>query len=467
MEVDVRQALAVPTQSGGGVRRVSIDAESARVDLVLSASTPTGLLIPPIVDILARSGDFRPGSRAVRYQLSLPGGAALDPSKTLSELRIRDGAIFRLTSSSNEVMDPRFDDEAEAVSAAVAATQGRWTPQRARLVGSLVTAWLACVAATALLHHAFDASGIDRAGCAEVAAAIALLSLVAASIAYRVYREPSIGMTWGGLASGFAGLTGLCAVPGALGAPNALLAAAASATSAAAMRVISSHAVAFTALLAVSATGAAASAVAAITAITPQAVGAAVAALSLALLEASAPMSLILARLSPSATNADSDTLPTKAIRARAWLTSLICAFSISAALGAICAALTPFLSGAPRFPGLLFASAIGGVMLLRARAHRDLSRSLSLIICGVVTFSVVLVATAAAYPRSAVQTAAASMMLGAAALCLALIRDTTTVSPMGRRSIELLEYLAFAVVVPLAVWLCGLYGAARGVNLP
>ena len=35
-----------------------------------------------------------------------------------------------------------------------------------------------------------------------------------------------------------------------------------------------------------------------------------------------------------------------------------------------------------------------------------------------------------------------------------------------GGEAVELLEYLAFAVVVPLAVWLCGLYGAARSLNL-
>jgi type VII secretion integral membrane protein EccD len=465
MEVEVHQALAVPTQSGG-VRRISIDAESARVDLVLSASTPTGLLIPPIVDILARKGDLRAGSRAIRYQLSIPGGAALDPSKTLSQLSIRDGAIILLTSSSIELMDPTFDDEAEAVSASVATMQRHWTPRRARLAGSLITVWLACVTATVLIRHAFDAGGTNRTGCAGVAAAVCLLSLLAASFAYRFYRESSIGITLGGLAASFAALAGLLVVPGGLGAPNALLAAAASATVAAAMRVMSSHAVVFTALVALTATGATASAVAAITAIPPQAIGAAVAALSLALLEASAPMSIILARLSPSATDPDSDSLPTKAIRAHAWLTSLIVAFSASAALGAISAALAPFRSGELRFPGLLFATVAGCVLLLRARAHPDLSRSIPLIICGVATFSAVLVATAAAYPRCAAHTAAVSTMLGAAALCLALISDATTVSPVGRRSVELLEYLAFAVVIPLGVWLCGLYGAARGLNL-
>ena len=37
----------------GGVRRVSVHADSSHVDLVLSAAVPIGSLVPPIVDILA------------------------------------------------------------------------------------------------------------------------------------------------------------------------------------------------------------------------------------------------------------------------------------------------------------------------------------------------------------------------------------------------------------------------------
>lgn len=88
------------------------------------------------------------------------------------------------------------------------------------------------------------------------------------------------------------------------------------------------------------------------------------------------------------------------------------------------------------------------------------------LIICGIATVSTVLVAAAAAYPHRTAHVAAVSLMLGGVGLWLGSIRATTTFSPIGRRSVELLEYLAFAVVVPLAVWLCGLYGAARGLNL-
>jgi hypothetical protein len=39
-------------------------------------------------------------------------------------------------------------------------------------------------------------------------------------------------------------------------------------------------------------------------------------------------------------------------------------------------------------------------------------------------------------------------------------------VSPVVRRAIELLEYLAVAAVLPLACWVVGLYGLVRGLSL-
>jgi hypothetical protein len=51
--------------------------------------------------------------------------------------------------------------------------------------------------------------------------------------------------------------------------------------------------------------------------------------------------------------------------------------------------------------------------------------------------------------------------------LRLGFVNLSTKVSPIGQRGIELLEYLALAAVLPLACWICGLYGAARGLNLP
>ena len=90
----MRQTVAAPA----GMRRVAIHAEYARVDLVLSATVAIGLLIPAIVDALTECSDFGPGQIAVRYQLSTASGTALEASKTLKELGIRDGSTIVLDS---------------------------------------------------------------------------------------------------------------------------------------------------------------------------------------------------------------------------------------------------------------------------------------------------------------------------------------------------------------------------------
>jgi type VII secretion integral membrane protein EccD len=482
MEVAVHQALG-ERQSGErclpdrGLRRVSVHADSSRVDLVLSAAVPIGSLVPPIVDILAAKCGHRAQQVAIRHQLSLPGDIALDPSKTLSQLGIRDGTTLILTSSSTVLTPPHFDDVAEAVSSALAAAVRPWTRQAARLISVLAASWLTCTGSAVLIRAAFTTNDARRSSCAGVAAMAGFIALPVAAVAYRVFRDRTAGLTLGLAASGFAALAGLLAVPGELGAPNALLAMAAAATSATAMRVIGCCTTVFTALTCFAAVEAVAAVVGAVTAAPLQTIGAASAAISLVLVETSAPMSMMLAGLS-SQVRSEPDParggpasaphrLSARAIRANNWLTSLVVAFSAAAALGAVCAAAGSYFGGGQRLLGIAFATITGGVLLLRARSHQDLARSVPLVAAGTATLSATLVIAAVAYPLSTPYIVAASTMLAAGALCLGFITQTMTFSPLGRRSVELLEYLALAVVVPLACWICGIYGAARGMNLP
>jgi type VII secretion integral membrane protein EccD len=115
---------------------------------------------------------------------------------------------------------------------------------------------------------------------------------------------------------------------------------------------------------------------------------------------------------------------------------------------------------------GIVFAAVIGSVLLLRARSHHGPARSVPLIVGGTATLSATCVVAATSYPLHTPLIAAAAAMLASAALGLGLITPAMTISPVGRRSAELLEYLALAAVVPLAGWVCGLYSAARGLNL-
>jgi type VII secretion integral membrane protein EccD len=452
------------------LRRVSVYADSIQVDLALPAAVPVGSLLPPIVDILATEYGYRGESVPAWQQLSLPGDTALDVSKTLAQLGIRDGAALVLSRSSTELTAPRFDDVAEAVSTTLAKTAQPWTRRAARLTGAITASWLAGTGALVLTRTAFYTTDARRISGAGVAAAIGCIALLASAVAYRGFRDVVAGLTLGLLAGGFVALAGLLAVPGGPGAPNALLAAmAAAATSAAAIRVTGCGTVVFTALSLCMVVAAAAALVAAVTAVPLQAIAAASAAISLVLVELSARVSILLAGLSPRL--ADEPHTPhhlsAKAIRANAWLTSLVAAFSTSAALGAIGTVVAVYSADGPNLLGVAFATVTGGVLLLRARAFSDLAKSVPLVVSGTATLSVTFVVAATACPLPTPWLAAVAATVATAALCLGFITPAFTFSPVGRRSVDLLEYLALAAIVPLVCWICGLYSAARGLNLP
>ena len=452
----MQRALSVP----GGMRRLSIHTETARVDVVLSDSVAVGLLIPAIVDALAGCSDFDPGQTAVRYQLSAPGGKALEASKTLADLGIRDGTTLSLTCSPAEFVTPIYDDAAEAVTAAVAAIQRGWSRRATQLVGALVGSCWAGASAAVLLRTAFDANGAHRADCAGIAATASLFALLAAVVASRAFDEDRGGLTLGLIATGFAALAGLLAVPGGPGAANALFAGAAAATSAAMVQVIACQAVLFGVLACFATTCAVAASVGVAAAEPLPVIGAGLSAISLSMIEAAPALSVMLARLSPDMASEAPNQLTAAAIRAQNWLTSVIAAFSASAALGAVGA--TFRLSA----PSIVFAAVIGSVMMLRARTHHGIAQCLPLVICGGVTLGAALVAFAAGYPHHALHIAVLAAALAFLALYAGFAVSAVTVSPVGRRSLELVEYFAFAIVVPLAFWLCGLFGAARSVNL-
>jgi type VII secretion integral membrane protein EccD len=437
-------------------RRLAIHAGATSVDLVVSAAVPVGSLIPSIVDALGDSGNV---DTAVSWQLSRPGSGVLDASKTLNELGIRDGCTLFLVRSPTGFVPPSCDDAAEAVAAAVADAERPWTRRAMRLVGIMVSFCLAGVTAAVLIRTAFD-DHAHRTGCVVVASTIGLLTLLAAVITYRVFDEPGAGLPLGLMGAGFTALAGLFAIPGGPGAPNALFAAAAAGTAAAIVRVFACHAVIFTALACLATVGAITAGVSAVVVAPMPTIGAGLAAISLALIEAAAPISVMLARLSPVPVDSP-DRARQKAIRAHTWLDSLITAFSASAALGAVSAAAKPSL------PGIGLAAMVGTVLVLRARAHQDVRRSVPPIFCGAATLCAVVVAAALAYPHHALHIAALSMMLSILAMYLGFISDSTAVFPTGRRTVELVQYFALATIAPLAFWLCGLYGAARSLNLP
>ncbi|MCV7052765.1 type VII secretion integral membrane protein EccD [Mycobacterium heidelbergense] len=448
--------------SDPGLRRVSVHAGAAVADLALPAAVPVAVLIPSIVDILEGRGVDGPADpEARRYRLCRPGTPALDASATLAQNDIRDGAVLVLTESPTRPPVLRHDDAAEAVSATLETARPGSHARRDRtnrLAGAVAASLLTGIGALALTRNTLSTS---VSGAAASAGAVALLG---AMVAHRAYRDATAGLALSVIATAFAAVAGFSAVPGAPGIPNVLLAATAAAVaSVLAMRVSGCGAVTLTAIACVALVIAGAALVGVLTAAPPHAVGSVAALASLGLIGVAARMSIALTGLSPRPASAaepeTADRLAGKAIRADSWLAGLLAAFSSSAAVGAI----ATVLAGAPRLSCIAFGALTGALLLLRARSV-DAGKAPALVIAGIAVTATTFGVAALRMPEHGAWITALAATLAAAAIYLGFA--AISLSPVARRGVEVLERLALVAMAPLTCWVCGLYGAVRGLSL-
>jgi type VII secretion integral membrane protein EccD len=459
---DVHIRGGTVTLSDPSLRRVSVYAESGRRDLALPAHVPVAALMPSMVDLVAASG---PGP----CRLSRLDGGALDTSMTLAQHAIRDGAALVFSRTQPVAPAPRVDDEAEAVSATVCAVTPTATPRSFRLYRAAVCSWLAAVGAVTLLCCEFGAVGARHSGpVAGVATGAGCVTLGAAVVAYRLDRDSVGGCTLALWATGFAAVAGFAAIPRGPAAPNVLLATmAAAAVSVLAIRLTDSHAVLLAAVSGVMVLAAIAALATVVAGAPVPVVGSVAAAVSVGLLHASARASVTSAGLYPrperrSATAAAE--LHARTVCAHSTLTGLVAALSTAATVGAVATFVGACATETSRGGRVVFAAVIGTVLLLRARLHHDRVQALTLTCGGAAAVSASGVAGAVAVSPHPLWVCAAAGALIAAALC-GLRAPVPALPPTVCRAVEWAEYLALAAVVPLACWICGLFGAARVLN--
>lgn len=467
--------------SDTGLRRVCIYAGTDVLDLSLPAAVPVATLIPSIIDIVNfRTGDPPDGPddvMATRYQLSRPGTPPLLSSTTLEQNDIRHGTVLVLSKTTDEFSNRSYHDVAEAVLATLDATPGP-QPNRntGRLTGAVAAGLLTSTGALVLIQNSFDTNAIQYAGStAGVTAMAGFISLLFATIAHRVNRDPITGLTMSLIATGFAAIAGLLAVPDSPGAANVLLAAmTATVVSVLALLVTGCGGITLTAV-ACFAVGTAGIALACVITSAPlHVIGSLSVLISLALLEFSPQMAIVLAGLSPILTTAlDSDnsgTLPptdrlaTKAVHTDNWLTSLLAAFSSSAAIGAIITVLAT-RSTAPGFDKIAFSSVTGALLLLRSRST-DRRRTLVFFSAGIATIAISFAVAVTRAPQHGPWIAAATAVLAATSIYLGSVAPVMLLSPVGRRSVESLECLALVTLAPMACWICGFFGTVRRLTL-
>jgi type VII secretion integral membrane protein EccD len=443
---------------------VSVHAGTAVVDLALPSGMPVAALLPPIVDVLIAHGVS--DLIGARYQLSIPGTAALESSMTLVQNGIRDGDVLVVSRSATPLPAFRYDDAAEAVSETLndRTSSPSQNHRVKRLSAALAASCLTGIGTLALIQNAFAANAEGHPGVtAGIAALVAFVTAMSAALAQRAYRDAMAGLTLSLIATAFAAIAGFLAVPGAPGLPNVLLAATAAAVTAVlALRVSDCGETTLTAVSCFAAVVTVAAFGGVATGAPLYVIGAVSALISLGLLGVTAHAAVVLAGLSPKPADSDTavDDLAAKALRADAWVSTLLAAFSSSAAVGAI----VTMLAGTPRSSCIAFAAATGALLLLRANAV-DKKRTLACVISAVVTIGTTFGFAAINAPEHGPWIVAATTLLVAAALYLGFVAPGISLSPIARKSVGLLECLVLIAMVPLTCWICGLYGAARGLH--
>jgi len=408
------------------------------VDLELPAHVDVGQLLPQIVDLVHCDTAAAPG---LDWLLSRPGELPMDESATLNDNDVRDGDLLILTTKEPLVAEWSYCDPCHAVAADTAPVP--------RVLPAFICVLIGGFGAAVL---AWPAAGMAVTSRIFVGTCLALASAAGAVAARRFRGDRLICTTLSLVAVVYSGALGFLAVRTGTPVSGLLLGSAAIFTAAILLlRVTDCGRVCLTTLATMGALIAATATVAIACELALDAGGAALVVLSLATLGFAPRLSMIFSGTTP-------DAVP-NAGRCHRILTGLVTGSSIAAAAGA--AAVAAGEGSALR--GTCFIAIVALVLLLRARTHVDATRRSSLIAASMLSVVAGFIAAAAAAPAYAHVISVLAAMVGAAALGWLV---SASVSPIVLRTVEVVEYVALAAVIPMACWVGGIYGWARGMNL-
>jgi len=437
--------------------RLAVQHGPNTVELALPSDAPVGVLLPSVVDLVGPDGAAI--EEGLQWHLSRIGQGPLDESMSLRDNAVRDGELLLLATAAIPAPIRVPDDRWQAL----IETCGRQSaPKPLTAAAGLCTAMLG---ATAL---AWSGVVTPAAGHVVTAGATAAGAAIAAVVARRARQESTIVGALSVIAVVFGAVAGFLAVPAGPSTANALLAAAvACSISIMLFRVTCCAAICLTALATSGALTSAAAAVGVAWTFPIASAGAVLATLSLGALGMAARLSITASGLAPPMPTSepredDAFTLMTpRAITAHESFTGLVIGSAAAAALGAMLVA-----SDMPdsRPAAVLFAVAVGLVMVLRARTHIDVYRRAALVTAGMAAVAASCIDIVVSAPGQANW-----MCLAAAAAGVSMLGRGfgAAGNPLARRAIDVLEYVALASVLPLACWVGGLYGLVRGLSMP
>jgi type VII secretion integral membrane protein EccD len=435
------------------LRRITVQSEQngrpVAVDVAVPSHSTPGEMLPFVVETVVDEPLVDAGPDGY-WVLTRSSGGPLDESMTLHDSDVHDGDILLLTFVESTFHLPQVDPCRSVMEASPPSRDG----STSRRVGAIVCMWTMAASAASLVFGAGPPTVRSI-----IAGLVALIAAVGSVAADRLDAGAATTVVMGAITLIFAGIAAFLVVPGGPAPPNAFLAAAVCATIAIALLHVTPHGTSwFVAIASLSTT---VSVVAAITAFwsVPMAVaGTVLATGALALVGSAARLAIFLSGLSPFA-EIDSAT----AQRGHEVLGGLLAGFSASTALGVVLVAVGQYQSRA--LSGMCFTAAVSVTLLLRARLHRVAARMAVNVVSGMVCASAAFVLIVGTHTDHAQWASLISAAIGMVVIWLPFATAGRR-NPVLLRGFELLDYLALASVVPLACWVAGVFGIARGLSL-
>lgn len=461
----------LPAPPSSVFTRVTVVAPRTRIDLALPSDIAVANLLPMLLDMAGESSPDG-GSNHGGWCLAKLGGDAVDPDRSLSSLGVVDGDLLQIRRRNDNPPPPLFDDVVEAIAGATPGSYRPWTEHTARMLG-LIGAGLALLAsAAALFRAAALASGTAGAGLGvgAVAGLTAIIALIAGVVTARVYDETSAGVliAAGSLPLGF--VSGLYLVPGSMHAENFLLGCTlALVLAVASIALLGAGVTPFVASASAAALGLLAFLSASLVHRPAAGIAAGAAAVALGAISALPRLTIHLSRLPmpqvPSNTKdlaqdpgfPDCAQIERRVAVAHEYLTGMIAGCGAVAAIGAVVAA----TGGAV---GFLLGAVVAAVLLLRARSYPNGNQAIAFLVTGMVTVAGLMAGLLATARQPGVLLAgfAGLLVLATVALVCGVVVPRRRFSPVLRRSVDVVEAVLIASVLPLALGVLDLYRTVR-----
>ncbi|SCG64312.1 type VII secretion integral membrane protein EccD [Micromonospora coxensis] len=451
----------------GGLSRITIVAPRTRMDLALPSDVPLADLLPTL---LRYAGEdlADEGVRHGGWSLARLGGQPLDGGRTAAQLGVRDGEVLYFNPRSAAAPEIVFDDVVDAVATATNQRPGTWQVGTTRSFSVLLAAAALGVGAAVTLF-----AGPPQLPGAVAALLVAVLLMVAAAVLSRAAGDSRTGAVLAMAGVGYAAVGGLLVLAGdrglgELAGPHVLLAG----TAVVLFGAIAGLAVGDRMPLFLGAvTVGAATAVGALLSLAfglgAAAAAAIVATVAFATLPALPMTAYRLARLpvpsiptGPEDLKTDTETVDGRRVlrqseRADQFLTGLLWTVSLLVLGGQI------VLAGNGRLPAVLLCLVLALLSLLRARPFIGRAQRTPVLFAGSVGLALAAWAT---FAGGSLPTRL-GLVLGGVALTvvISLIYGLSVagkrISPVWGRVLDIVEILLIVAVVPLAFWVCGLYG--------